>query len=169
MSWLIRRLSAIVAALLAGGLLGWLLGLVLRAPLLVGALGSAAGVVTVGLFDGLRGRRLMRWLRGSQSGYAPRDSGFWGELGYRVERAVRIRDRSVESERQRLQQFLSAIEASPNGVMMLDESSRIDWCSAVSAEHFGLTRRATGCSASPTSSARRPSWPTCRRGASPTR
>ena len=138
MSWLIRRLSAIVAALLAGGLLGWLLGLVLRAPLLVGALGSAAGVVTVGLFDGLRGRRLMRWLRGSQSGDAPRDSGFWGELGYRVERAVRMREKSVESERQRLQQFLTAIEASPSGVMLLDESSRIDWCSAVSAEHFGL-------------------------------
>ena len=138
MTWLIRRLSAVIAALLAGGLLGWLLGLVLRAPLLVGVLGSAAGVATVGIFDGLRGRRLMRWLRGSQSEDAPRDTGFWGELGYRVERAVRQRERHVESERKRLEQFLSAIEASPNGVMMLDGSNRIDWCSAVSAEHFGL-------------------------------
>lgn len=138
MTWLIRRLSAVIAALLAGGLVGWMLGSALRAPLLVGALGSAAGVVAVSVFDGLRGRRLMRWLRGSQSGDAPRDSGFWGELGYRAERAVRQREKSAESERQRLEQFLSAIEASPNGVMMLDESSRIDWCSAVSAEHFGL-------------------------------
>ena len=138
MSWLVRRLSAVFAALVAGGLLGWLLGLALRAPLLVGAMGSAAGVLTVGIFDGLRGRRLMRWLRGSQSSDAPRDGGFWGELGYRVERALRLREQSVESERRRLEQFLSAIEASPNGVMMLDESSRIDWCSAVSAEHFGL-------------------------------
>jgi two-component system, OmpR family, phosphate regulon sensor histidine kinase PhoR len=138
MTWLIRRLSAVIAALLAGGLLGWLLGLVLRAPLLVGALGTAAGVVTLGLVDGIRGRRLMRWLRGSQAGDAPRDTGFWGELGYRVERAVRLREKTVESERKRLEQFLSAIEASPNGVMMLDGTSRIDWCSAVSAEHFGL-------------------------------
>ncbi len=138
MSWLIRRLSAVIAALLAGGLLGWLLGVVLRAPLLVGALGSAAGVATVGIFDGLRGRRLMRWLRGSQSDGAPRDSGFWGEMGYRIERAVRLREKSAESERKRLEQFLSAIEASPNGVMMLDDTNRIDWCSAVSAEHFGL-------------------------------
>ncbi len=138
MTWLVRRLSAVVAALLAGGLLGWLLGLALRAPLLVGALGSAAGVLTVSLFDGLRGRRLMRWLRGSQSDDAPRDDGYWGELGYRIERAVRLRDRTVESERKRLEQFLSAIEASPNGVMMLDHASRIDWCSAVSAEQFGL-------------------------------
>jgi len=138
MTWLIRRLFAVIAALLAGGLVGWMLGSALRAPLLVGALGSAAGVVAVSVFDGLRGRRLMRWLRGSQSGDAPHDSGFWGELGYRAERAVRQREKSAESERQRLEQFLSAIEASPNGVMMLDESSRIDWCSAVSAEHFGL-------------------------------
>ena len=78
MSWLIKRLSAMFVALLAGGLLGWLLGLALRAPVLVGAMGSAAGVLTVGLFDGLRGRRLMRWLRGSQSSDAPRDGGFWG-------------------------------------------------------------------------------------------
>ena len=138
MSWLIKRLSAVFAALLAGGLLGWLLGLALRAPLLVGVMGSAAAVLAVGVFDGLRGRRLMRWLRGSQSSDAPRDGGFWGELGYRVERAVRLREKTIESERRRLEQFLSAIEASPNGVMMLDESSRIDWCSAVSAEHFGL-------------------------------
>ena len=138
MSWLIKRLSAVFAALLAGGLLGWLLGLALRAPLLVGVMGSVAGVLAVGVFDGLRGRRLMRWLRGSQSSDAPRDGGFWGELGYRVERAVRLREKTIESERRRLEQFLSAIEASPNGVMMLDESSRIDWCSAVSAEHFGL-------------------------------
>ena len=138
MTWLVRRLSAVIAALLAGGLVGWMLGSALRAPLLVGALGSAAGVVTIGIFDGLRGRRLMRWLRGSQSGDPPRDNGFWGELGYRIERAVRQREQTAESERKRLEQFLSAIEASPNGVMMLDESSRIDWCSAVSAEQFGL-------------------------------
>lgn len=138
MTWLIRRLSAITAALLLGGLAGWLIGSALRVPFMSAVLGSVAGVVTVGIFDGLRGRRLMRWLRGSQSGDAPRDSGFWGELGYRVERAVRLREKTVESERMRLEQFLSAIEASPNGVMLLDESSRIDWCSAVSAEHFGL-------------------------------
>ena len=51
---------------------------------------------------------------------------------------MRLRDKTVESERERLDQFLSAIEASPNGVMMLDAANRIDWCSAVSAEHFGL-------------------------------
>ena len=138
MSWLLRRLFAVAGAMVFGGLVGWLLGLMLRAPILVGALGAAGGVATVGVFDGLRGRRLMRWLRGSQSGDAPRDSGFWGELGYRFERALRMRESRVETERQRLEQFLSAIEASPNGVMLLDDANRIDWCSAVSAEHFGL-------------------------------
>ena len=31
----------------------------------------------------------MHWLRGSQDGPAPRDAGFWGEIGYRVERDPR--------------------------------------------------------------------------------
>ena len=138
MTWLLRRVIAVLLAMLLGGFAGWVLGLFLLAPVLLGALGAAGAVATVGIFDGVRGRRLMRWLRGSQSSQAPRDSGFWGELSYRVERAVRLRDKTVESERERLDQFLSAIEASPNGVMMLDAANRIDWCSAVSAEHFGL-------------------------------
>jgi len=138
MTWLLRRMLAVAAAMMLGGLVGWLVGVALRAPALIGALGAVGGVATVGVYDGLRGRRMMRWLRGSQSGDAPRDGGFWGELGYRAERALRLREKDVEAERGRLKQFLSAIEASPNGVMLLDAAGRIDWCSAVCAEHFGL-------------------------------
>ena len=138
MTWLLRRLFAALAACFFGALAGWVLGLMVDAPLFMAALGTAAGVLVVGVRDGVRGRRLMRWLRGSQSAAAPREGGFWGELAYRVERAIRLREKNVVAESERLDQFLSAIEASPNGVMMLDDSSRIDWCSAVSAEHFGL-------------------------------
>jgi two-component system phosphate regulon sensor histidine kinase PhoR len=80
----------------------------------------------------------MRWLRGSQEGPAPRNRHFWGEVGYRVERALRLRERELARERQRLAQFLSAIEASPNGVMLLDEREQIEWCNRVAADHFGL-------------------------------
>ena len=62
----------------------------------------------------------MDWLRGEPRRPAPRDVGFWGELGYRVERALRRREQRIEQEQQRLAQFLSAIEASPNGVLLLD-------------------------------------------------
>jgi two-component system, OmpR family, phosphate regulon sensor histidine kinase PhoR len=38
----------------------------------------------------------------------------------------------------RLAQFVSAMEASPNGVLLLDEGDQIEWCNARAAEHFGL-------------------------------
>jgi two-component system phosphate regulon sensor histidine kinase PhoR len=99
------------------------------------------GIVAVGALatrDTLRGVRLIDWLHGPQSSDAPRDAGFWGEIGYRVERSLRACERERVRERARLQQFLEAIEASPNGVLMLDPQDRIDWCNSVAASHFGL-------------------------------
>jgi two-component system phosphate regulon sensor histidine kinase PhoR len=81
---------------------------------------------------------LRAWLRGAQDRPAPRDTGVWGELGYRVERALRQRERETAQEQTRLQQFLSAIEASPNGVMMLDANEQIAWCNSQAADHFGI-------------------------------
>ena len=80
----------------------------------------------------------MDWLRGPQDGAAPRNAGFWGEVGYRVERSIRLLERCVDDERTRLSQFLSAIDASPNGVLLLDSGDRIEWCNGVAADHFGL-------------------------------
>jgi two-component system phosphate regulon sensor histidine kinase PhoR len=80
----------------------------------------------------------MDWLRGQQQGPAPRDAGFWGEVGYRVERSLRLLEHRVETENARLYQFLSAIEASPNGVLLLDGNDQIEWCNSVAADHFGL-------------------------------
>ena len=82
--------------------------------------GSLADVTALVVRDSWRGQGLMNWLRGPQTAQAPRDTGFWGELAYRVERALRSRELAIRQEQQRLEQFLSAIEASPNGVMLLD-------------------------------------------------
>ena len=72
----------------------------------------------------------------AQDGPAPRDSGWWGELGYRIERSLRLRERDTAQERIRLAQFLSAIEASPNGVMMLDANEQIAWCNSQAADRY---------------------------------
>ena len=48
------------------------------------------------------------------------------------------REQGARIERERLAQFLSAIEASPNGVLLLDARDQIDWCNAQAADHFGL-------------------------------
>jgi two-component system phosphate regulon sensor histidine kinase PhoR len=92
------------------------------------------------LFDGLRANRLMKWLRSDLERPAPRDRGFWGETAYRIERAVRQRDQAFVLEQDRFEQFMSAIEASPNGVLLLDDGDQIQWMNRMAANHFGLDR-----------------------------
>lgn len=139
MTWMLPRVVLAALAVLLGAGLAWLLGSWWPQwpwlPPLTGALIGVAALFTV---DSLRAHRLMQWLRGAQAGAAPRDRGLWGELAYRVERAVRDRDRAIERERQELLQFLSAIEASPNGVLMLDAEDHIRWCNRIAADHFSL-------------------------------
>ena len=138
MTWLLSRLLMALAATL----LGFGIGALVRSTTGVDSLGLGIGVfsgVVLMLFvDAVRGHRLLNWLRGNLVDSAPRDAGLWGELGYRIERAVRDRDRSVARGRLELEQFLSAIEASPNGVLMLDAQEQIVWCNRVAADHFSL-------------------------------
>jgi two-component system phosphate regulon sensor histidine kinase PhoR len=138
MTWLLPRTLATLLALLLGSLVGRGLGGWVGAAWTGTVIGAGLFVTLSLLVDGWRGHRLMEWLRGPQLTPAPRDTGFWGEVAYRFERAMRVRDLALETERERLEQFLSAIEASPNGVMMLDAADQIDWCNTVAADHFGL-------------------------------
>ncbi len=141
MSWLPLRLLGVCFGTALGALAGWFAGLALKAPATGAGIGALSGASLAVLLDGLRTARLIRWLRGSQEQAAPRDTGLWGELGYRIERALRQREAALATEHQRLADFLSAIEASPNGVLMLDASDKIAWCSAVAADHLGLDAR----------------------------
>jgi two-component system phosphate regulon sensor histidine kinase PhoR len=138
MNWLLPRLTAGALALAVGGALGYFVGNPVHAPVLSALLGGAVGVSVLALIDTLRGYRLIHWLSGTQEGQAPRDTGFWGEIGYRVERSIRSREKGMAQEQMRLAQFLSAIEASPNGVLLLDEADQINWANSVAADHFGL-------------------------------
>ena len=135
---LLTRALLALALLLAGGWLGARLGAAF-AHATAGAFGGCLlGLLLFLLQDSLRAGRLLRWLRQAQVGPAPPDALLWGELGYRVERALRQREQVARREAQRLVQFLSAIEASPNGVVLLDAKDDIEWCNGVAADQLGL-------------------------------
>jgi two-component system phosphate regulon sensor histidine kinase PhoR len=138
MGWLVPRLLAALAAVLGAALAGAAFGEIGHSPTLGAIVGSAIGVLVYAFVDAWRSHRFMEWLRGGQDGPAPRDAGFWGEVGYRVERAVHLLRQRIGSEESRLEQFLSAIEVSPNGVLLLDANDQIQWCNSVAADHFGL-------------------------------
>jgi len=139
MVWLLPRLLTALAVAALAAFIGHLAATLLGLPTTGWAIaGALLGLVLVAARDALRAGHLMAWLRGAQSADAPRDTGFWGELGYRMERALRSREQELQRERQRIDQFLSAIEASPNGVMLLDGGDRIEWCNSTAADHLGV-------------------------------
>ena len=138
MAWMLSRVLMLVLGTGVAGGLGYWLGEWMRMPQLAAALAAAAAVILMAVWDAARAHRLVTWLRGDQDDDAPRLGGLWGEMAYRVERGLRDRERRYDRERQQLEQFLLAIEASPNGVILLDGQDHIQWCNVVAGDHFSL-------------------------------
>jgi two-component system, OmpR family, phosphate regulon sensor histidine kinase PhoR len=136
--WLLPRLLVGLGVSGLGALAGLGLGVYAGSPGAGAALGAAVGVGLVVLLDTVRGARLLRWLRSERQREAPRDAGLWSELSYRTERLLRSQEKAIAAERQHLADFLSAIEASPNGVALLDQRDQVTWCNPSAADHLGL-------------------------------
>jgi len=100
--------------------------------------GLVAGAVLWFTFETERGLRVLRWLRRGEAASPPRLGGLWGEAGDRMRRAMLQREREVQETRRRLEEFLSAIQRSPNGVVLLDPQGRIEWANDTAAAQFGL-------------------------------
>jgi two-component system phosphate regulon sensor histidine kinase PhoR len=139
-AWL--RLLRHVCEASVGAALGYALGLSLGWPRLAAWCGAVAGMSVQALRDVWSAARLEAWLHLSKAESLAPDppalSDFWRDLADRFQGALRQRERRIEHEAQRLAQFLSAIEASPNGVLLLDGQDQILWCSRVAAGHFAL-------------------------------
>jgi two-component system, OmpR family, phosphate regulon sensor histidine kinase PhoR len=145
MGWLIARLLAALTIVGAAAVVGALVGSVMDARATGTALGALAAVAVLVLVDGGRAAGLLLWLRDARAGNRPAAEGLWSELAYGIDRALRRDQALLDTERERLRQFLSAIEASPNGVMLLDADEQIAWTNPVAALHFALdTRRDLG-------------------------
>lgn len=120
--------------------LGGLIGLILVDPLEPWqGLATGLGLGSVGWFvlDLWRGMRVARWLNHPEQAL-PTTWGIWGDVVDRVRRLTRLQSRQLLHSQQNLEQFLSAIQASPNGVLMLDDEWRITWCNAMAAQHLGI-------------------------------
>ena len=84
------------------------------------------------------GHKLEAWLRKGEPLEVIQLGGFWGELVDRIRRGFKSRTLLAEQHQSRLKAFLSAIQASPNGVILLDDMGRIEWCNQTAALHLGL-------------------------------
>ena len=141
---MIGRWIVLATFALVGGVPGWWLasheGL---------AWGLLLGAAAWQLMDSFYARRLLNWLRSEQSnetpvlmaGPQPRLPGVWGEAADRVRRLLKNRHEQYRESQARLDEFLAALQASPNGVVLLDDEGRIEWCNQTAAQHFGFDAR----------------------------
>ena len=127
------RLLSFFALQLAGCALGWWWGQGWGA-----VVGGAVAVWVWFIADLLRSRRVLHWLRAGEVTEMPEMLGAWGEAADRTRRLLRRMDAQVRDSEGRLQEILAALQASPNGVVLLDALGRIEWCNQMAASQFGF-------------------------------
>jgi two-component system, OmpR family, phosphate regulon sensor histidine kinase PhoR len=101
-------------------------------------IGTLFGVFVWLFINFNRSSRYLEWLRSGDVSEAPKLNGVWGEATDRTRRLLREQIKTLNTSNKRLDDFLAAIQASPNGVILLDENAQIEWCNLTAASHFGL-------------------------------
>jgi two-component system phosphate regulon sensor histidine kinase PhoR len=100
--------------------------------------GALVGALVWSVIDGLRARRVLNWLNKADVARAPHLAGTWGEVVERSRKALRKLEKKVGNSDARLEDFLAAIQASPNGVVLLDAAGRIEWSNLTAANQLGF-------------------------------
>ncbi|MCS6766799.1 MAG: phosphate regulon sensor histidine kinase PhoR [Candidatus Protistobacter heckmanni] len=81
---------------------------------------------------------LLRFMARPEPDALPRGFGIWEEVYYRLNGVMRRLQRETQQAQLEHARFIQAIQASPNGVVMLDRSDHIEWCNSVAEQHFRL-------------------------------
>lgn len=134
---MIVRIGSLLALQLVLACIGWYV-VPVGSPWIAALGGALLGGYLWWLADALRGMRLLRWLRNGATSELALGRGLWGEVQDRARRLLRGSERRCMESEARLQDILAALQASPNGVVLLDPEFRIEWCNQTAASHFGL-------------------------------
>ncbi len=130
-----RTLAGVAGAILAA-LVGWAYAGALAGLAVFGAL------LLLLLFHHLRNlAELFRWVEAPDPQHPPDTTGVWDDLFSRLYRLTRAHTRSRQELADALDRFRQAAAALPDGVVILDDADRIQWCNPNAETHFGLDRR----------------------------
>jgi len=67
-----------------------------------------------------------------------RGLGIWQDIFSNLERKAKDWRQEILRSELEYKRFIQAVQASPNGLVMLDEEDQIEWCNNVCKEHFRL-------------------------------
>lgn len=110
-------------------------------------LGVCIGALLWLAWDSWQALRFLDWLKRSQETTIepPRNSGIWREIVDRTRYLLRQQNKLRQESDEKLTSFQSLLEASPNGIIVLDGMKRIEWYNHTACAHFSFdTRRDHG-------------------------
>jgi two-component system phosphate regulon sensor histidine kinase PhoR len=120
-------------------LISWLVGEIFG--LSEGLLAATLSLSTLLIHQLWHASKLIRLLLSPNFGEVPNALGIWGEIYYRLHKLARSwRDQVLEIEQQH-SRFIQAVQATPNGVVMLNEDDQIEWCNSIAERHFGVNAK----------------------------
>jgi two-component system, OmpR family, phosphate regulon sensor histidine kinase PhoR len=128
MAWLLIAVFQLLCALVAWWFGDW------RWPAAL----AWCGWLVWGLHQTKQLHAVDQWLKSPLESAPPKVWGWWADLVYRAYRALLRSERRVDQEAGKLRTFLDAIQASPNGIVILDADLRVEWCNTTATQHLGL-------------------------------
>lgn len=101
-------------------------------------LGLFLVAIVVFSIDARREVLFFKWIKSADILDLPDQSGLLGESAYQVRRLFKQKEIELNASKDSLGQFLSAIQASPNGVVLLDTEWHIIWSNKTASRHLGV-------------------------------
>jgi len=82
--------------------------------------------------------KLGAWLNDPRLETIPEADGLWDEVFSRLYRMVKQHNQTKQELAEELQHIEQATAALPEGVVILNDANRIEWCNPLAQQHFGL-------------------------------
>jgi two-component system phosphate regulon sensor histidine kinase PhoR len=119
--FLVSGIAGVIGRSLLGDLAGWLIAFSILAYSLLSSYINQARLDVFAKGAGIS----------SLSGFGAA----WSEIFFRLQRIISGLRKDIEQVERQHKRFIEAFQASPNGIVMLDDQDQIEWCNAI-AEQF---------------------------------
>ena len=127
------RYVELLGMMLVASLWGWYEG-----SMLLLFSGCVLAAVAWMALDSWRFGQVLHWMREGDWANEPNLPHVWQLLVNKIRRLQKNLQSKAQENQSRLDEFLLAIQASPNGVMLLDSDGRIEWSNQTAFEHLGI-------------------------------
>lgn len=134
-----RYLARFVALVLFALSLGWIATIYLGA---LAGLMTVAVVLSIPLAKGYANlEKLQKFSLNDFHQKKPNIAGAWGDAFSKIDRLLGDAHAQIQSLETRHNLFIQGFQASPNGVVMLDDEFHIEWCNTSAENFFGINFR----------------------------